>query len=491
MEEGKERWGLSETDEERREGIKAVILEVICKLHKKVFATRPVARAFASVMKPWEKLLGAMLVQITKEDEEDEEPILLDESRLFVRQLQELNARWQDEGATESAGAHEDDVVEFVSWDITAMYPNLKHEFVIREIDEAIMRVIKKKVGKDREEKEALREVLMPMLIFALQHQFLYVLGEKKGAEEEKLFYYQFQGIYIGSSASGAIANLALLGGERDMLRDLRAIEGGNITLYKRYIDDIGTILEGKRELVEILKRKMEERINLLDEEGGSVKVDPASSIQAVKGWEEGSEPVRLEYLDLDVKLGWGEMGWINLETSIYRKPAAADNYLHFESAHPNELKRGMVRGELCRFLTRCSREEHFEAAWERFRGALLTRGYPGRWLDRARGDLKWQDREEVVARMDEKRAQKRGEGGKAKGCAKAVVVVVAAKPGVQEWWKRCRAEEGLLEMEDLTPAMKERIPERLMLCQSRIQNQGGIFKAAARRRQKEEKEAQ
>jgi hypothetical protein len=40
-----------------------------------------VARAFASVMEPWEKLLGAMLVQITREDKEGEEEILLDESR--------------------------------------------------------------------------------------------------------------------------------------------------------------------------------------------------------------------------------------------------------------------------------------------------------------------------------------------------------------------------------------------------------------------------
>ena len=39
-------------------------------------------------MKPWEKLLGAMLVQITRDDEEGEEEILLDESRLFVRKLE-------------------------------------------------------------------------------------------------------------------------------------------------------------------------------------------------------------------------------------------------------------------------------------------------------------------------------------------------------------------------------------------------------------------
>ena len=73
---GGERWGLCEIDEESLERIKAAILEVTCKLHKRVFATRPVARAFAGVIKPWEKLLGAMVVQITKEDEEDEEQIL-------------------------------------------------------------------------------------------------------------------------------------------------------------------------------------------------------------------------------------------------------------------------------------------------------------------------------------------------------------------------------------------------------------------------------
>jgi hypothetical protein len=490
---GKERWGLTEEDESRRQGIRAVILEVICKLHKKVFATRPVARAFASVMKPWEKLLGTMLVEITREDEEGEEEILLDESRLFVKKLEELNAKWQDEGATETAGFHEDEVVEFVSWDITAMYPNLKHGFVIREIDEAIMRVIRKKEGGERKKKEALREVLMPMLIFALQHQFLYVLSDEKGkdGDEEKIFYYQFQGIYIGSSASGAIANLALLGGEREMLRDLRMFKGASISLYRRYIDDIGTIIEGNKEWVRKVGEMMQTRINMLDEEEGSVKVDPASVIRAVKGWEEGSEPVNQEYLDLDIGLDWGEEGWIKLETGIYRKPAAADNYLHFESAHPEALKRGMVRGELCRFLTRCSKEELFEKSWMRFRRALETRGYPGSWLDHARGGLKWSDREGMIAGMDKKRALKREQGPHQGGCNKAVVVVVASKPGVEKWWNRCRAVGGLLDLEGLNPEVRERLPKRLMLCLSRTQNQGGQMKAAGKRkRDKERREA-
>ena len=50
------------------------------------------------MMKPWEKLLGGMLVQITTEDEEGEEEILLDEARLSVRKLEELNARGREGG---------------------------------------------------------------------------------------------------------------------------------------------------------------------------------------------------------------------------------------------------------------------------------------------------------------------------------------------------------------------------------------------------------
>ena len=132
-------------------------------------------------------------------------------------------------------------MVGLATWDIKAMYPSLKHGFIVREVDEALVRRINRRQGEERARAKRLREVLMPLLIFSLQHQFVYIRSEGEGAEEEKTFFWQHQGISIGSSASGAIANLALLGGEREMLKELGGW-GGEIKLYQRYIDDIFTV---------------------------------------------------------------------------------------------------------------------------------------------------------------------------------------------------------------------------------------------------------
>ena len=75
-----------------------------------------------------------------------------------------------------------------------------------------------------------------------------------------------------------------------------------------------------------------------------------------------------------------------------------------------------------------------------------------------------------------------KAQGPNGGGCSKAIAVVVSSKPGVEKWWKKCRQVEGLLDMEDLDPEVRKRIPKRLMLCLSRTQNQGGQIKAAGKR---------
>ena len=60
---------------------------------------------------------------------------------------------------------------------------------------------------------------------------------------------------------------------------------------YKRYIDDI-CHREGTAHQVTKLSEGLEDRLNNLDEWGGSVQVDPIFHIEATQEWEEGGHPI-------------------------------------------------------------------------------------------------------------------------------------------------------------------------------------------------------
>ena len=70
--------GVGTVDVERRAAMKAVLMEIIVKLHKMAVGedkikARPVGRAYASQMKAWETLVGKVLVQVLEEDEGEAE----------------------------------------------------------------------------------------------------------------------------------------------------------------------------------------------------------------------------------------------------------------------------------------------------------------------------------------------------------------------------------------------------------------------------------
>ena len=59
-----------------------------------------------------------------------------------------------------------------------------------------------------------------------------------------------------------------------------------------------------------------------------------------------GDTEKKIEFPDINTELGWGGQG-IKMETGIYRKEAAVDMYIQSESAHPESLKIGMIKGEI------------------------------------------------------------------------------------------------------------------------------------------------
>ena len=109
---------------------------------------------------------------------------------------------------------------------------------MIREIDTLLVERIDSRKGEEMKGVEALREIVIPLIIFQLQHQIAYVLSDEREEKEEKIFYWQKEGVGIGNVASGALANGTLLVGERKMLKEMKE-QGHRVLLYKRYIDDI------------------------------------------------------------------------------------------------------------------------------------------------------------------------------------------------------------------------------------------------------------
>jgi len=130
----------------------------------------------------------------------------------------------------------------------------------------------------------------------------------------------------------------------------------------------------------------MQKLINGLDCKEGSIKVAPAKGMSSMRKREKETQEESVEYLDVEIVLtGQSEM---RLETGIYRKEAAADMYIQASLAHLWAMKMGVVKGEVIRYLTRCSTQERFEKVWARLRTALLGRGCTGGQLQKARGGV-------------------------------------------------------------------------------------------------------
>ena len=139
-EEGEDgRWGLGEVDTLRRSEMKAIALEVIQKLHKTPTEQRPVGRAYASPTRPLEALVNNLLVEVIGDGEREKsekgmDRIILEDSRELVGDLERITQEWEKENRNAYPGLWEERV-EIETWDVSALYPSLKIEYVVREID--------------------------------------------------------------------------------------------------------------------------------------------------------------------------------------------------------------------------------------------------------------------------------------------------------------------------------------------------------------------
>ena len=167
--------------------------------------------------------------------------------------------------------------------------------------------------------------------------------------------YHQTFGIATGTPFAVAAANAFMYYHERDIIE----LYSQNLTLYKRFIDDIFVIWDGPREtLLEFLSavNTKNERIKITYEISDS----------------------KISFLDL---LLFKDSSNSTLQYSTFQKPLNKYLYIPFESFHPTSNKRAFIKGELMRYARNSSTFTSFDETRTLFCKRLRLRGYPAKFL--------------------------------------------------------------------------------------------------------------
>ena len=170
--------------------------------------------------------------------------------------------------------------------------------------------------------------------------------------------YRQIRGLAMGSRISGILAILAMDRFERLFI--YRNLEP-QLTIYVRYVDDIGTVVPNSDEAYRTL--------TYLNSKHPTIKFElelPDS---------DGYLPI------LDIQMKIDDNGQIHHR--LYRKKASKNITLHFNSHHPRTVKKAIITNELRR-ATLCSSLAHRPEAISMTRTKLRRNGYPDLLTDNA-----------------------------------------------------------------------------------------------------------
>ncbi len=97
---------------------------------------------------------------------------------LYAKIIEDINKTWEKEFLE---GKKLDEGVEILGYDVVVLYPSLKLEFMIREIDRVmVLRIETMKRGEGKRKAITLRNITIPLLIFILEHQFDSTIGRDR-----------------------------------------------------------------------------------------------------------------------------------------------------------------------------------------------------------------------------------------------------------------------------------------------------------------------
>jgi hypothetical protein len=170
------------------------------------------------------------------------------------------------------------------------------------------------------------------------------------------IHYRQTTGCAMGSKTSGAFANLFMGHLEKSYIDKHQT----DILLHKRFMDDILMIYTGGLTKLRTLMTEMQAQ---------------HPSIQYTFDYAFNQIP----YMDLLIYVDKKR----KLRTTIYRKPMDKGLLLHYDSHHPDHIKRNMIYGQAIRRLRMISDPHKLNSELKTFKETLISRGYPPDLIDK------------------------------------------------------------------------------------------------------------
>ena len=86
---------------------------------------------------------------------------------------------------------------------------------------------------------------------------------------------------------------------------------------------------------------------------------------------------MKVNFLDVVIKIKNGR-----LSTDLYSKPVDSHQYLHYNSCHPEHIKKSIIYSQTLRLRRICSERKDLKSHVRDLKGWFLRRGYPQRIIE-------------------------------------------------------------------------------------------------------------
>ena len=293
----------------------------LLKVHKPVLGDRLINGNHCAATQPGSTLLAKLTDPVVRQT-----PTYVQDSVSCLRLLREFTVMQSD---------------LVITYDVEKLYPSTDHDLCKLNFAAALRKAMFKYL-----------RFALPMLAIVLSENFCIF---------DDVIRRQIRGFATGASCASQVCHLHL----EELLAPVFETVAALIRFHKRYIDDGFVIFRGSRALAEELFRQINNLHPSL-----TVTFD-ISDYEAI-------------FLDLRFWKGpgWSHTGFLDCE--VYQKPVSKFLYLPFRSETPRATLRGMIIGELIRFITHCSDYMAFLRIAKLFWFRLRARGYPHRFLNKA-----------------------------------------------------------------------------------------------------------